>query len=76
MRITGSTIQTFSVVAWGLAVGLAPLAHDAPDSVWTPLGILVALCTVLVLGLGAAKLLGDALWPDWIDRWWDPPDHR
>jgi len=74
MRIGGSTIQTVGAITWGLAVGLAPVAHDASDTFWTALGILVALSTVLVLILGAAKLLGDALWPDRIDRWWDPPD--
>jgi hypothetical protein len=74
MRVTGSTVQTVGAVTWGLAVGLAPLAHAAPTPFWTALGIVLIVLAVVVVLLGTAKLLGDALWPDWIDRWWDPPD--
>ena len=79
MPISGSTIQTAGAVTWGLVTGTAPLLHRLPDHggwgslFWTLVGIVWIASTVLVLGLAAAKLIGDALWPDWIDRWWDPP---
>ena len=79
MRLCGATIQTASAVTWGLSVMAASLLHRVPaEGVWGQifwgfLGVLVFGSTLTVIGLTTVKLVGDSLFPDWIDRWWDRP---
>ena len=81
MRLAGSTLQTASAITWGLVAIVGPLLHRVPADglwgtlLWWTLGILAGVSTLALVVLTTFKLVGDALFPDWIDRWWDrPPD--